>query len=138
MARDGVPRAADSNALTQFVVLGMGKLGGEELNFSSDIDLIFAYTEEGVTDKRALSNHEFFVRLGQRLIQVLNEQTEDGFVFRVDMRLRPNGASGPLALSFDAMEQYYQTHGRMWERYAFIKARVVAGDAIAGRYLGSV
>jgi len=134
-ARDGAPRAADSNVLAQFVVLGMGKLGGEELNFSSDIDLIFAYSEEGVSDKRALSNHEFFVRLGQRLIQVLSEQTEDGFVFRVDMRLRPNGASGPLALSFDAMEQYYQVHGRMWERYALIKARVVAGDAQAGAEL---
>jgi len=75
------------------------------------------------------------VRLGQRLNQALNEQTADGFVFRVDMRLRPNGASGPLALSFDAMEQYYQAHGRMWERYALIKARVVAGDPAAGAEL---
>jgi len=79
-----------------------------------------------------LSTHEFFVRLGQRLVSVIQEPTGDGFVFRVDMRLRPNGASGPLALSFDAMEQYYQAHGRMWERYAFIKARVVAGDSAAG------
>jgi [glutamine synthetase] adenylyltransferase / [glutamine synthetase]-adenylyl-L-tyrosine phosphorylase len=132
--RDGVPKVEGGNS-AKFVVLGMGKLGGEELNFSSDIDLIFAYTEEGETDKRGLSNHEFFVRLGQRLIQVLNEQTADGFVFRVDMRLRPNGASGPLALSFDAMEQYYQVHGRMWERYALIKARVVAGDSAAGAEL---
>ena len=150
VARDGVPREEMGGDTAKFVVLGMGKLGGEELNFSSDIDLIFCYTEEGETanapslargprlvpigetGKRGLSNHEFFVRLGQRLNQVLNEQTADGFVFRVDMRLRPNGASGPLALSFDAMEQYYQTHGRMWERYAFIKARVVAGDAVAG------
>jgi glutamate-ammonia-ligase adenylyltransferase len=152
VARDGVPKAAGSNAPAQFVVLGMGKLGGEELNFSSDIDLIFAYSEEGdvhgrtsvaggrtpgatEADKRGLSNNEFFVRLGQRLLQTLNEQTDDGFVFRVDMRLRPNGASGPLALSFDAMEQYYQTHGRMWERYALIKARVVAGDVQAGAEL---
>jgi glutamate-ammonia-ligase adenylyltransferase len=130
--RDGVPKAETGGATAKFVVLGMGKLGGEELNFSSDIDLIFSYSEEGETDKRGLSNHEFFVRLGQRLNQALNEQTADGFVFRVDMRLRPNGASGPLALSFDAMEQYYQAHGRMWERYALIKARVVAGDPAAG------
>jgi len=131
-ARDGVPKDEASGETAKFVVLGMGKLGGEELNFSSDIDLIYCYSEEGETDKRGLSNHEFFVRLGQRLNQALNEQTSDGFVFRVDMRLRPNGASGPLALSFDAMEQYYQAHGRMWERYAFIKARVVAGDPAAG------
>ena len=129
--REGVPRDP-GGAPAAFVVLGMGKLGGGELNFSSDIDLIFAYSEEGETDKRALSNHEYFVRLGQRLITVLNEATGDGFVFRVDMRLRPNGASGPLALSFDAMEQYYQAHGRMWERYALIKARCVAGDMSAG------
>ena len=149
VTRDGVPREQGTDTAARFVVIGMGKLGGEELNFSSDIDLIFAYSEEGdvqgrtgvaggrtpeatETDKRGLSNHEFFVRLGQRLNQTLNEQTADGFVFRVDMRLRPNGASGPLALSFDAMEQYYQAHGRMWERYALIKARVVAGDPDAG------
>jgi glutamate-ammonia-ligase adenylyltransferase len=135
VVREGVPREQGTDTAARFVVLGMGKLGGEELNFSSDIDLIFAYSEEGETDKRGLSNHEFFVRLGQRLNQALNEQTADGFVFRVDMRLRPNGGSGPLALSFDAMEQYYQTHGRMWERYAFIKARVVAGDQGAGAEL---
>ncbi len=134
-ARDGVPIEAESGERAKFVVLGMGKLGGEELNFSSDVDLIFAYSEEGATDQRGLSNHEFFVRLGQRLINALNEATGDGFVFRVDMRLRPNGASGPLALSFDAMEQYYQAHGRMWERYALIKARVVAGDPAAGAEL---
>jgi glutamate-ammonia-ligase adenylyltransferase len=132
VASEGVPREQGTDTVANFVVLGMGKLGGEELNFSSDIDLIFAYSNEGETDKRGLSNHEFFVRLGQRLNQALNEQTADGFVFRVDMRLRPNGASGPLALSFDAMEQYYQVHGRMWERYALIKARVVAGDPVAG------
>jgi glutamate-ammonia-ligase adenylyltransferase len=135
VAREGVPREQGTDSPARFVVLGMGKLGGEELNFSSDIDLIFAYSEEGEADKRGLSNHEFFVRLGQRLINALNEQTADGFVFRVDMRLRPNGASGPLALSFDAMEQYYQAHGRMWERYALIKARVVAGDQSAGAEL---
>jgi glutamate-ammonia-ligase adenylyltransferase len=134
VARDGAPRAADGRP-ARFVVIGLGKHGGQELNFSSDIDLIFAYTDEGQTDRSGLSNHEFFLRLGQHLINALNEATADGFVFRVDMRLRPNGASGPLVLSFDAMEQYYQAHGRMWERYAFIKARAVAGDPDAGTAL---
>ena len=98
----GVPRDADANEQS-LIILGMGKLGGGELNFSSDIDLIFAYPEEGETQgAAALSNHEFFIRLGQSLINALNENTADGFVFRVDMRLRPNGASGPLALSFGA------------------------------------
>ena len=133
VARDGAPRTPTGEA-AHLVVLGMGKLGGGELNFSSDIDLIFAYSEEGDVQggARELSNHEFFIRLGRRLIGVLNDVTDDGFVFRVDMRLRPNGDSGPLALSFDAMEQYYQVHGREWERYAFIKARAVAGDAASG------
>ncbi|MHB8742218.1 MAG: bifunctional [glutamate--ammonia ligase]-adenylyl-L-tyrosine phosphorylase/[glutamate--ammonia-ligase] adenylyltransferase [Sulfuricaulis sp.] len=135
-AKHGVPRAADSGASQSLVVLGLGKLGGGELNFSSDVDLIFCYPEEGDTaGPRALSNHEFFIRLGQSLIGALSENTADGFVFRVDMRLRPNGASGPLALSFDAMEDYYQNHGREWERYALIKARVIAGDRPAGSAL---
>lgn len=120
----------------RMVVLGMGKLGGYELNFSSDIDLIFAFAEEGETQgARVMDNGEFFLRLGQRLIRVLNEITADGFVFRVDMFLRPHGASGPLAMSFDAMEHYYQTQGRDWERYAMIKARVIGGDFAAGREL---
>jgi len=134
VARHGTPLGAGGTAQQHLVVLGMGKLGGRELNFSSDIDLIFCYPEEGETDT-GLSNHEFFVRLGQALIRALNESTADGFVFRVDMRLRPNGNSGPLALSFDAMEHYYQTHGREWERYALLKARTVAGDAKAGAEL---
>jgi glutamate-ammonia-ligase adenylyltransferase len=133
VAKHGEPKGESRGAAQHLVVLGLGKLGGRELNFSSDVDLIFCYPEDGATlGERALSNHEFFVRLGQRLINVLGESTGDGFVFRVDMRLRPNGASGPLALSFDAMEHYYQTHGRDWERYAFIKARAVAGDLAAG------
>ncbi len=134
-ARSGEPRG-ESGQPAQFVVLGLGKLGGRELNFSSDIDLIFAYTEDGFTHgARELSNHEFFTRLGRALIGVLNDATEDGIVFRVDMRLRPDGAGGPLAMSFDAVENYYQTHGRVWERYAFIKARVVAGARDSGEQL---
>jgi len=119
----------------QLVVIGMGKLGGFELNLSSDIDLIFAYPEEGNTNgSKSISNHEFFQKLGQRLISVLSKSTQDGFVFRVDMRLRPFG-SGALAVSFDAMEDYYQIHGREWERYAMIKARIIAGDKERGEEL---
>ncbi len=110
------------------LIVGMGKLGGRELNVSSDIDLVFVYPDEGDTaGPRTLSNHEFFVRLGQRVIRTLADVTADGQVFRVDMRLRPWGDSGPLATSFDALEQYFVAHGREWERYAWIKARVVAG-----------
>ncbi len=131
----GTPRDEHGEAVA-LTVLGLGKLGGRELNFSSDIDLIFAYRADGETDgARPLSNHEFFSKLGPRVIQALDQITEDGYVFRVDMRLRPNGNSGPLALSFDAMIQYYQVHGRDWERYALVKARPVAGDIDAGRWL---
>ncbi|WP_341501883.1 bifunctional [glutamate--ammonia ligase]-adenylyl-L-tyrosine phosphorylase/[glutamate--ammonia-ligase] adenylyltransferase [Gallaecimonas sp. GXIMD4217] len=107
------------------LVLGMGKLGGGELNFSSDIDLIFTYPRAGETrgGRRSYDNQEFFVKLGQKLIQALDQVTTDGFVYRVDMRLRPYGESGPLVLSFDALEDYYQSQGREWERYAMIKAR---------------
>ncbi len=120
----------------QMLVLGMGKLGGCELNFSSDIDLIFAYPEAGETDgRRTLDNQSYFTRLGQKLINTLGQVTGDGFAYRVDMRLRPFGESGALALSFDAMEHYYQTHGREWERYALVKARVMVGDAADGAEL---
>ncbi|MGD8380297.1 MAG: bifunctional [glutamate--ammonia ligase]-adenylyl-L-tyrosine phosphorylase/[glutamate--ammonia-ligase] adenylyltransferase, partial [Gammaproteobacteria bacterium] len=133
--RFGVPRDADGERV-DLVVLGMGKLGGQELNFSSDIDLIFSYRAGGQTDgERTLSNEEYFTRLGQRLIRLLDEPTAEGFVFRVDMRLRPFGEAGPLVLNFGAMETYYQTHGREWERYAFIKARPCAGDRAAGEEL---
>jgi glutamate-ammonia-ligase adenylyltransferase len=133
--RHGVPRNAAGEA-QRMVVLGMGKLGGGELNFSSDIDLMFAYPDKGATDgRRGLENSQFFIRLGQRLIRLLNEPTQDGIVFRVDMRLRPFGEAGPLVASFDAMEDYYQEHGRDWERYALIKARAIAGDLPAGESL---
>jgi glutamate-ammonia-ligase adenylyltransferase len=129
----GSPIGRDSGNEIEMVVLGLGKLGGGELNFSSDIDLMFVYAEEGDTNgRRSISNHEYFTKLGRLFIKLLGESTEDGFVFRVDMRLRPNGNSGPLALSFDAMEHYYQTHGRDWERYALIKMRPIAGDIESG------
>jgi len=137
----GTPWGADpvtgEDAPQKMVVLGMGKLGGRELNVSSDIDLIFGFPSKGETrgGRRALDNQQFFVRLGQRLIQALDQITADGFVFRTDMRLRPYGQSGALALSFAALETYYQDQGRDWERYAMVKARVVAGDQRAGKVL---
>jgi len=133
----GTPIGHRSGQPQHLVVLGMGKLGAVELNLSSDIDLIFAFPEGGETEgvKRSLDNQEFFTRLGQRLIKALDPVTVDGFVFRVDMRLRPYGSSGALVLSFNALEHYYQDQGRDWERYAMIKARVVAGDQEAGAQL---
>lgn len=131
----GEPCDADGRPV-RLVVLGMGKLGGGELNFSSDIDLMFAFEHAGTcSGPRGLSNEEFFLRLARRLIGALDDLEAGGRVFRVDMRLRPFGSSGPLVASFDAMEDYYQSHGRDWERYALIKARPVAGDVDAGERL---
>ena len=125
----GVPQTA---FFPELVVLGMGKLGAGELNFSSDVDLIFAHPgTEPAWLKGAVSAEEFYTRLGRQLIQALDHVTERGFVFRVDMRLRPYGDSGPLVAGFDAMADYYQLQGREWERYAMIKARPVAGPARA-------
>lgn len=117
----------DSGEEQTLVVLGMGKLGGRELNFSSDIDLIFFYPEQGETrgGRRSLENNVYFTRLAQALIAALDEHTADGQVFRVDMRLRPFGNSGPMVTSLNALEYYYQEQGRDWERYAMVKARVV-------------
>ncbi|MBC7413579.1 MAG: bifunctional [glutamate--ammonia ligase]-adenylyl-L-tyrosine phosphorylase/[glutamate--ammonia-ligase] adenylyltransferase [Herminiimonas sp.] len=133
-ALHGVPIGADSGVPQQMLVIGMGKLGGGELNVSSDIDLIFLYPENGETrvddvGQKSLSNHEFFTRLGKRLIAAISEITEDGFSFRVDMALRPNGSSGPLAASFNMLEDYLIVQGREWERYAWVKARAVTGEA---------
>ncbi|MDH5785938.1 MAG: bifunctional [glutamate--ammonia ligase]-adenylyl-L-tyrosine phosphorylase/[glutamate--ammonia-ligase] adenylyltransferase [Chromatiales bacterium] len=132
----GTPMSGEGEQ-QRLVVIGMGKLGAYELNFSSDVDLIFCYDQEGETGggRRAIANQEFFIKLGQALIRTLDATTAYGFVFRVDMRLRPFGESSALAVSFDAMENYYQVHGREWERYAMIKARVCAGDKNAGEEL---
>ena len=122
----------------QLVVLALGKLGASELNFSSDIDLIFTFPENGQTEggRRSVDNDRFFLQLARKLVKVLGEPTADGFVYRVDMRLRPFGTQGPLVLGFDALEEYYQTHGRDWERYALIRARAVSGDmALAAELL---
>lgn len=129
----GQPIGQNSGHVQQLVVIGMGKLGGQELNLSSDIDLIFTYPEEGETDgRRSISNQEFFIKVGQRLIALLDAVTADGFVFRVDMRLRPWGDGSALACGFDALEAYYERHGREWERYALVKARICAGDVQQG------
>jgi len=134
----GLPKNA-SGEPQKMLVMMMGKLGGRELNFSSDIDLIFAYPDEGSTEGgRHMSNHEFFLRLARNLVKVLDQITPDGFVFRVDTRLRPNGESGPMAMNFNAMEQYYQLQGRDWERYAMIKAKIIGGDAEDRKYLASM
>ena len=126
-ARHGEPRDAQGQP-QQMVVVGMGKLGGGELNVSSDIDLIYLYPEEGETDGgKPISNHEFFVRLGRKLAGALSENTADGYVFRVDLRLRPWGESGPLAMGFAMLEDYLVAQGRPWERYAWIKARPLTG-----------
>ena len=130
--RHGQPRGADGR-VQEMIVVGMGKLGGRELNVSSDIDLIFVFPEDGDTDatgssSRAISNFEFFTRLGRGLINAIADATEDGRVFRVDMRLRPNGDSGPLVCSFEMLENYFITQGREWERYAWIKARPLTGS----------
>lgn len=131
----GTPLLSDGSP-QQIVVLGMGKLGAYELNYSSDIDLIFAYAEDGVLqDRKETSYGEFFTKLCRNLVKVLDESTVDGFVFRTDIRLRPYGDSGPIIMTFDGMENYYQTQAREWERYAMIKVRQVAGDFKIGAQL---
>ncbi|MBT4637767.1 MAG: bifunctional [glutamate--ammonia ligase]-adenylyl-L-tyrosine phosphorylase/[glutamate--ammonia-ligase] adenylyltransferase [Deltaproteobacteria bacterium] len=132
----GTPVGGDGTPL-KIVVLGMGKLGARELNFSSDIDLIFAFPEAGYTVEgpKSVSNEEFFIRLCRAFLKVMNEKGPEGFLFRVDMRLRPFGDAGPLTMSFNALEDYYQSQGREWERYAMIKAKTIAGDKTAGKDL---
>ena len=122
----GCPKNADGSDMP-LVILAMGKFGGMELNFSSDIDLICGYADGGETSggRKVIDNQMFFTKVAQKLIQYLHQSTVDGFVFRVDMRLRPFGDSGPLVMSFAAMETYYQEQGRDWERYAMLKSRVI-------------
>lgn len=129
----GVPRCADGRP-ARFVVLALGKLGGGELNYSSDIDLVFLYESEGKTDgRRAISNAEFFDRLAREVVWLLTEPTELGIAYRVDLRLRPEGQRGPIAISLPAALQYYDIRGRTWERQAYIKARPAAGHLELGR-----
>ncbi len=133
--RKGVPVDSEGQPIN-LVILGMGKLGAWELNYSSDIDLIFAFKEEGeLNDAKHTSHGEFFTKICQKLVKALDEITVDGFVFRTDTRLRPFGDSGPLVMNFDGLENYYMTQAREWERYAMIKARQVAGDYHNGELL---
>ncbi|WP_101927531.1 MULTISPECIES: bifunctional [glutamate--ammonia ligase]-adenylyl-L-tyrosine phosphorylase/[glutamate--ammonia-ligase] adenylyltransferase [Luteimonas] len=138
-ARYGVVRDA-AGAPVRLVVFGLGKLGGGELNFSSDVDLVYAFENAGDSDgPRALAAEDYFTRQGQQLAKLLDDTTADGFCHRVDLRLRPFGSAGRIALAFSAMEQYFQREGRDWERYAWQKARPVAGDLAAGeRFLASL
>ena len=128
--RFGTPRSP-SGEVQRLAVFALGKLGGRELNLSSDVDLIFAYPEDGQTSSGA-RNQQYFIRVGQGIIDLLHPVTVDGFVFRVDMRLRPYGASGPLVMHFSAVRAYFESQGRSWERYALIKARACAGDTRRG------
>ncbi|HEY6451316.1 MAG TPA: bifunctional [glutamate--ammonia ligase]-adenylyl-L-tyrosine phosphorylase/[glutamate--ammonia-ligase] adenylyltransferase [Steroidobacteraceae bacterium] len=136
--RYGQPRGAGGE-VQRLIIVAMGKLGGGELNFSSDIDLVPLYVESGDTDgPRPISNQEFFTRLAQHIIRLLEQQTEEGFVFRVDLRLRPFGDSGPVVSNAAALEDYLQIHGRDWERYAWVKARPVTHEAAYGVLFGSL
>ena len=132
-ARFGTPLYPDGRP-QNLIVLAMGKLGAGELNFSSDIDLIFAYPLLGQTSGsgKVISNEEFFTYLARKIIMTLSLNTADGIVFRVDTRLRPFGDSGPLVMCAEAVEEYYENYGRQWERYAMVKARAAAGDREAG------
>ena len=126
----GSPQLSEHGEECRLAIIGMGKLGGGELNVSSDIDIFFAYPFEGKTSgsEQSLSHQEYFTRIAKQFIHILDDITEDGFVFRVDTRLRPFGSSGQLVCSFDMLENYYQTHGRDWERYALMKARIITGN----------
>lgn len=127
----GKPTGERTGTEQQLLIVAMGKLGGGELNVSSDVDLVFIYPEDGETDgRKSITNHEFFVKLGRKLIASLNDYTVDGYVFRVDMRLRPYGENSPLAISLTMLEDYFVTQGREWERHAWIKSRVIAGSSI--------
>lgn len=129
----GIPVDANTGLPQEMLIIGMGKLGGKELNVSSDIDLIMLYGEEGETPgRRKISHHEFYGRLVQRMMPVLSEPDANGLVFRTDLRLRPDGDSGPLAWSLDALENYLITQGREWERYAWLKGRAIPSSAFEG------
>ncbi len=134
--KHGIPVDSEGN-FQQIVVLGMGKLGAKELNFSSDIDLIFVYPEEGYTNHqdRMISNEEFFTKMCRQFLKLFGTSSHENNYFRVDTRLRPFGEGGPLVMSFSAFEEYYQAQGREWERYALIKARPIAGDINQGMVL---
>src|SRR5690606_3618595 len=135
-ARHGIPWDENLQKPARFCVLGLGKLGGQELNFSSDIDLIYIYEGDGFCRKdgepTGIPNERFFTKVAETLTHLLSEQTEHGFLFRVDLRLRPEGSRSPLVRSFASTENYYAIAGQSWERMAFIKTRPVAGNLEIG------
>lgn len=135
----GIPQNENGEEIG-FCVIALGKLGGWELNFSSDIDIIFVYeTEKGMCSKSKISVHEFFCKLGEKIKHLLNERTEDGIVYRVDLRLRPDGEIGDIALPLRSYEIYYEAYGQSWERMMLLKALPVAGDIDLGlKFLESV
>ena len=138
VSKHGQPLDENGNKI-ELGIIAMGKLGGRELNFSSDIDLICCYASDGELEGYGrLSHQEFFTRLTRLFTQILNETTDDGFVYRVDLRLRPWGDSGPLVLNHAALEHYYQLHGREWEQYAMVKARVITGSIANREHLASI
>ena len=119
---DGVERVAD------FAVIGMGKMGGMELNYHSDLDIIYIYDQQGHTDgAKQISNHEYFAKLGQKIIMILTTQTREGYVYKLDTRLRPSGNAGPLVTSLDSFKSYHRDEAQVWERQSLTKARVVLG-----------
>ena len=127
--RHGAPLDAAGQRV-EFWIVGMGKLGARELNVSSDIDLIYVYEDDGQTaGARPASFHEYFTLVAKRLYALIGDTTDDGFVFRVDLALRPNGNSGPPVVSLSMLEEYFQVQGREWERFAWLKSRVVAPRA---------
>ncbi|MCP0913015.1 bifunctional [glutamate--ammonia ligase]-adenylyl-L-tyrosine phosphorylase/[glutamate--ammonia-ligase] adenylyltransferase [Legionella sp. 27cVA30] len=126
----GTPRHENGDE-AELYILAMGKLGGRELNFSSDVDLIFAFSAAGCTDgAERISNQQYYTKVAQLFTQLMQTMTADGFVFRIDLRLRPNGDSGPLVQSLEALETYYQEQGRDWERYAMVKARLIGQQKV--------
>lgn len=128
----GVPIDPETGLPQEMLIVGMGKLGGRELNVSSDIDLIMLYAQEGeTTGRRKISHHEFYGKVTQRMMPVLSDIDADGQVFRSDLRLRPDGDAGPLAWSLDALEHYLVVQGREWERYAWLKGRIIPCKAFA-------
>jgi glutamate-ammonia-ligase adenylyltransferase len=132
-ANHGSPKNQDGNP-AEFIIVALGKLGGRELNFSSDIDLMFVYSKEGETDggEGRVSNQEFYTTLSERLIHAVSESTEEGFLYKVDLRQRPDGSSGALTMPMSGYESYYARRGELWERQMLIKARICAGSAKVG------
>lgn len=125
---------SNPDQIATFATIGMGKLGGNELNYSSDIDVMFLYSDEGKTDGSvSISNHEFFTKLAQEIIHAIGGMTKEGYIFRIDARLRPDGDAGPLVRSLASYENYYASFGETWERLALIKSRPCAGDSTLGK-----